>query len=353
MPHVVSAPADHPIAFVTELGEIVRSHAVSCLLPMTDHSMEAVLKNSWLLPDELRVIAPQPSAYRLASNKADLMDLATEAGFAVPESVRIDALEGFDLPGPSFFPAIVKPHRSVVTTGTGQRTLSVSIVQDRDTCRRLLGTLPNEAFPVLIQQRIVGPGEGYFALRWGGKIIAHFSHRRLREKPPSGGVSVYRESIPLDPALAAAGARLLDLLDWEGVVMIECKRDVTTDRPVVMEANGRFWGSLQLAIDAGVDFPSLLVRCAMGEDVQPVTEYREGLRSRWLWGDLDHLYMRLRYSPQTLNLPPGAPSRMAAIGQFLRLLPGRDHLEVFRWNDLGPILAETGARMGFSASRRL
>jgi len=29
-----------------------------------------------------------------------------------------------------------------------------------------------------------------------------FAHRRLREKPPSGGVSVYRESIPLAEELA-------------------------------------------------------------------------------------------------------------------------------------------------------
>jgi predicted ATP-grasp superfamily ATP-dependent carboligase len=346
--HIVPTPADHPNEFVAGLAGIVRRNAISCLLPMTDHSMEAVLKGRSMLAEDLRVIAPSPSAYQLASNKADLMDLASEAGFAIPETVRIDTLDGADLPDPGFFPAVLKPHRSVVATGTGQRTLAVSMVQDRDECWRQLKALPTEAYPVLLQQRIVGPGEGYFALRWGGKIIAHFSHRRLREKPPSGGVSVYRESIRLDSALVDAGTRLLELLDWEGVIMIECKRDLTTDRPVVMEANGRFWGSLQLAIDAGVDFPAMLVRCAMGEDVRPVTKYREGIRSRWLWGDLDHLYMRLRYSPQALNLPPDAPSRLTAIGRFLRVFPGRDRLEVFRWSDPGPMLAETLARMGLS-----
>ena len=47
---------------------------------------------------------------------------------------------------------------------------------------------------------------------------------------------------------------LLDELNWHGVAMVEFK--VTEDgTPYLMEINTRFWGSLQLAIDAGVDFP--------------------------------------------------------------------------------------------------
>ena len=44
-----------------------------------------------------------------------------------------------------------------------------------------------------------------------------------------------------------------------GVAMVEYRYDPASRRYVFMEINGRFWGSLQLAIDAGVDFPALLV----------------------------------------------------------------------------------------------
>ena len=47
--------------------------------------------------------------------------------------------------------------------------------------------------------------------------------------------------------------------------MVEYKRDSSTGQPYLMEVNGRFWGSLQLAIDSGVDFPRILVACALGE----------------------------------------------------------------------------------------
>jgi predicted ATP-grasp superfamily ATP-dependent carboligase len=152
---------------------------------------------------------------------------------------------------------------------------------------------------------------------------------------------VYRESIALPPALVTSGLRLLEVLNWNGVAMIECRRDAVTGRHVVMEINGRLWGSLQLAIDAGVDFPALLVRCALGQPVQPPTDYRVGVRTRWFWGDVDHLYLRLRRSAAELQLEPLAPSRREAVRQFFRFRPGQDRCEVWRWRDPLPFLVET------------
>jgi len=54
-----------------------------------------------------------------------------------------------------------------------------------------------------------------------------------------------------------------------------------------MEINPRFWGSLALAMAAGVDFPSLLYEMAIDGDVKPVLDYRVGVKARWfLPGDL-------------------------------------------------------------------
>src|SRR5439155_393437 len=92
------------------------------------------------------------------------------------------------------------------------------------------------AFPVLLQRRVRGPGEGLFLLRWNGRVLAAFAHRRLREKPPAGGVSVYRESIAAPPELVAAGTRLLEVLDWRGVAMVERWRDPA---PFIVETLGR------------------------------------------------------------------------------------------------------------------
>jgi len=97
-----------------------------------------------------------------------------------------------------------------------------------------------------------------------------------------------------------------------------------------MEVNGRFWGSLQLAIDAGVDFPELLVRCAAGERVPEYRDYRIGVRSRWFWGDMDHFYLRFRDEPKWR-------AARDLLGSFLR----RHRNEVWRWSDPLPFAVET------------
>jgi hypothetical protein len=101
-----------------------------------------------------------------------------------------------------------------------------------------------------------------------------------------------------------------------------------------MEINGRFWGSLQLAIDAGVDFPVLLVDAALGRPHPPATDYRHFVRSRWLWGDIDHLIARMRRSARTLALPEGSPGRPRAVLDFIAAFATPD--EVARLDDWRP-----------------
>jgi predicted ATP-grasp superfamily ATP-dependent carboligase len=201
--------------------------------------------------------------------------------------------------------------------------------------------LGSAGYPLLVQQRVEGPGIGVFMLRWKGEVIAAFAHRRIREKPPSGGVSVYRESAPLDPELFDKSRRLLESFDWSGVAMIEYKVDAGTGVPYLMEINGRFWGSLQLAVDAGVDFPVLLLDAATGASKAPMLTWKLGIQSRWWWGDVDQLLARLTRSRRALNLPPGAPSRLQALVSFLRLWRPGDRNEILRWDDPRPFFRET------------
>ena len=123
--------------------------------------------------------------------------------------------------------------------------------------------------------------------------------------------------------------------------MVEFKRDGATGTPYLMEINGRFWGSLQLAIDAGVDFPRLLADAALGRLPATPPEYRDGARTRWWWGDIDQLVTRLKRSAAALHLPPGTPGRWATLARVLvpGLSPGRH--EVFRLADPRPALFES------------
>jgi len=183
----------------------------------------------------------------------------------------------------------------------------------------------------------VGPGTGVFLLCDRGRLLTAFAHRRLREKPPSGGVSVLSESVPLDRYLRDEAMSLLGPLGWHGVAMVEYKQDSRTGRHMLMEVNGRFWGSLQLAVDAGIDFPYLCYQLAIGQPVALPSAYRVGVKSRWLLGDLDHLLIRLRGRRRELST--AEPSRLRALIEFLRR-PTRGSQDVFRRDDPRPMFHE-------------
>ena len=333
--HLTTDPLTDPSGYAAEIADLTRTLSARVLLPVTDASVEAILIGRHQVPPSVALPFPGFATFCAASDKAVMLDRAQRAGLDVPDT-RLLADGTASVPPADFFPAVLKPHRSVINATGARKHVAVRFVSSREQCRAALDAFPAGAFPILLQRRVRGSGEGLFMLRWDGRIIAKFAHRRLREKPPEGGVSVYRESIALPPDLVAVASRLLEELDWQGVAMIECKRDAETGRHVFMEVNGRLWGSLQLAIDAGVDFPRLLVACALGKRVMPVTGrgYRVGVRSRWFWGDVDHLYLTLRNGARPLG-------KLAAVRDFLTIGSRTSREEIWRWRDPVPFLLES------------
>ena len=337
VPDALVSPSD----FVTEVTLLIDRWHIDTLIPITEASLLA------LLPERATLGAvipfPDASVFRGMTDKSAVLSAAKELGVATPHQVvlqRKSDLGAMD-PGLLDYPVVLKPSRSVGEHDGQRVALGVLHVADAKSFKPVIQSLDDAAFPLLVQQRIVGPGTGVFLLVWDGVVRACFAHRRLREKPPSGGVSVYSESIAADPELVERSRLLLERMKWNGVAMIEYKLDASTGVPYLMEVNGRFWGSLQLAIDAGVDFPALLVAAATGEPMPPVTSYRIGARSRWWWGDVDQLLSRWRKSDSELALPSDAPSRLRATREFFSVLQPHNRSDVFRVTDVQPFVRET------------
>ena len=133
--------------------------------------------------------------------------------------------------------------------------------------------------------------------------------------------------------------RLLGPLGWHGVAMMEFKQDRRTGRAFLMEVNGRFWGSLDLAVQAGVDFPYLSHQLALGEPIETPQTYQVGVRSRWLLGDLDHLLLRLFHRNNGQHLPDGMPSRARALLDFMQLAGAGLHYDVISRDDPRPFVS--------------
>jgi len=292
---VYPSPLDSPQAFREWLLEQAASRRYGMLLPVTDITVQIATAAREELQQHVALPLPTSAQVELSQDKRALLPLANEAVLMTPRTWLRQPAEPLEQFAARLqFPVIVKPRFSKRWRDGAWRSGATRYVEDATQFVSAYRECEQVDPEPLVQEQISGGGIGVFLLLWNGELRASFCHRRVREKPPSGGVSVLCESVAPDTELIAASTRLLQRIGWQGVAMVEFKRDARTGVAKLMEINARFWGSLQLAIDAGVNFPLLLHRVAMGKSIPSPLPYRVGLRSRWLLGDLDHLLIRLR-----------------------------------------------------------
>jgi len=336
-------PVTESVRFIDFLSGAVRKNGIEVILPVADITTFLLTENREQFEPSCAVPFAGAEVVRRAANKIDIVQTAKSLAVPVPDSVivcKADCLPPFDFG----FPLVVKPARSRIRTNNGWVSTSVSFARDLEELTRDLESRGRHEFPLMLQECITGPGVGVFACYHDGRPSALFSHWRIRERPPWGGVSVLSQSTAIDPLAQEYALRLLDEIGWHGVAMVEFKRDVRDGVPKLMEINGRFWGSLQLAIDAGVDFPRLLVDGVRADRMPPPQPYKVGVRNRWLLGDLDALLLTLiggHIAPKGHQ-----PRRGQALVDFLKLGGGDLHYENPKWGDLRPGLLETRRWIG-------
>jgi predicted ATP-grasp superfamily ATP-dependent carboligase len=326
-----------PVTAPSEFRSFVAEHAVAgryeMLLPMRDITVQLVADIRDQLPAGMAVPMPRAEQIHASQDKLALLSLAEEVGLQTPQTYLRMAGESLELfAGRLRYPVIVKPRFSKQRRHGRWWSGTAQPAQDREQFIRAYNACERVVPDPIVQERISGSGTGVFLLVWGGKLMAAFCHRRLREKPPSGGISVLCESVAPQQELIERSFRLLQKLGWQGVAMVEFKVDARDQQPKIMEVNARFWGSLQLAIDAGVNFPLLLYKVATGQHVDPLSDYRVGMRSRWLLGDLDHLIIRLAARRGSIE---NGPSKLRACANFLGW-HRNTRQEMFRLDDPNP-----------------
>ncbi len=178
----------------------------------------------------------------------------------------------------------------------------------------------------IVQQYEKGTGYGVSMLFNNGKLRAKFAHKRLREIVSTGGPSTLRVSIK-NRVMEEYAELLLREVAFHGVAMVEFKYNEQTGDIRFLEVNPRFWGSVALAIQSGVDFPYLLYKMAVEGDVAPCTNYKTGVTVKWLLGDTAVLIKNIRSIRLISN----------NVKDVFQKINGYDD---FLWDDPFPLIAE-------------
>ncbi len=331
------SPLEDAESFQASLRDEILGGQYRVLIPMTDVTLRLVAHMREALALRVRLPIPSAEQIELAQDKGHILLLAQRLGVPYPETYMLHEDKSLEEVARRVrYPAVIKPRFSWFLQNGSWISGSVEYAYDSEDLTAKYKKSHSQIPYPLVQEKIEGEGRGVFLLLWDGQLRAAFCHRRLREKPPWGGVSVYRESIPLDQELVQRSIALLQAIGWQGTAMVEFKVDRRDGQAKLMEVNGRFWGSLQLATDAGVNFPLLLYRLANEENVPGQFDYKVGVKSRWLLGDLDHLLIRLKHSRELNGFSDFNNSRLRALVDFVKFYERKLHYEILRLEDPSP-----------------
>lgn len=296
---IYSSPVTTPDDFLKDLEDELRKESYDVVFPM-EFSTQVLLTDTASRPRierYTRLPFTDANIAKKIHDKAFIMQYARERGFDIPTTYVIDDIEQLAaIAGETAYPALIKPRNS-----SGSRGI-VYVKEKEELLTLYLKVHKQYPFPI-IQEYIPDGGEVYgvgLLFNFKSEIRASFVYKRLRSHPVSGGPSTLRESVKREDVREIAES-LMKSLQWTGIAHVEFKIDPRDGRPKLLEVNPRFWGSLQLAIESGIDFPFLLYKMAMEDDIEPVMDYNVGVRCRWLIpGDLLHFIK----NPERLRLKP-------------------------------------------------
>lgn len=328
-----------PDHWLADMLQILQAHRFELVLPCGDESMYPVQLHREELGRHAPVYAYDDALYRAAFNKYESTRLAAEEGVPVAQQVDITPASTADsILAELDLPLVLKPPSSIDESDPDVRCEVVRVRSATELEARLPDFTRFDTGAVA-QENFNGIGVGVEVLADGGEIKVAFQHQRVHE-PVEGGGSSYRRSVALAPDLLQATSRLMQRLDYTGVAMVEYKLNPATGEWIFIEINGRFWGSLPLAVASGVDFPAYLYRMRKQLPIEYPGSYKIGIHARSLLDDYHWFANNLRadHSDPTQATVPVK----SVLAEVRHLLKGKERIDTLTLDDPLPAVYESG-----------
>ncbi|MDF1596558.1 MAG: hypothetical protein P1T08_10770 [Acidimicrobiia bacterium] len=240
----------------------------------TDRAATTVFPTS-----DIALVSLVPATARLM-DKSTLTAGIIAAGLTTPPTRTFASAAELDLVGRELgFPLIVKPR-----TKSPGGPVSVRVDHAIDLM----------AVPVgvgVAQPYLNGVTRALAGVAWNGRIVARLQQRYIRTFPSAAGTASFAITEAIDPNRFGLLEALLG--DFDGIFQAQFVGEALID------LNLRPYGSMALALAAGLNLPDLVCRLTEGEDVATQTA-AVGVRYRWIDGDLRSLLSEIRAGDRTI-----------------------------------------------------
>ncbi|GGF65619.1 arsenate reductase/protein-tyrosine-phosphatase family protein [Alteromonas lipolytica] len=245
--------------------ESINSNHYDLVIPCDERAIYPLISHREKINSQTKLALPNKEVRDNLFDKHLTKKLATECNVRVARGELIYLADNSyeDLSRDFTDKFVIKPTESFNEDKLSSRN-KVAIISNRNEYDHYIKHADVKGQQFLVEEYFSGTGEGVSLFACKGKVQFLFAHTRVNE-PRSGGGSSYRKAIPVDPGMAQACIAICEKTRYDGVGMFEFKKNYVTDEWILIEVNARFWGSLPLAIHAGIDFPRYYAQYLLGD----------------------------------------------------------------------------------------
>lgn len=270
----------NPQEYISKIQQILAIGDI--LIPISPEVIELVAHNYVLLSEKISVPPIQLDQLEMALDKQKSIHFMQKIGIPTPKSFYPKSLnDAEETLSEIDFPIVLKLSQE----GNIPPQNRYGIAHNIDDFKTIFRGLSVFQSPIIVQEYIHGTGVGVSIISNNGKILAMYPHQRLREQFKTGGPSTYCSYFE-SKLIEDYAAIFAQESKWNGIVMLEFKYNPIGKTLCFMEMNPRFWGSMELAIKAGVDFPSIFLEWMLGNVIKPNHAPSTKLKLKYLSMDI-------------------------------------------------------------------
>ncbi len=331
-PIICPHPLDEREEFIQFLLKIGREEKHKPLLFVTsDDFLKAISRNREGLLQHFLFNLPDKDIIEAITDKFQQYELARKVGMSVPETyfpANISQVRG--LREKISYPVLIKAH----DVNSWRRYISSTVkgfmaVNERDLIDKFRMVFDNGS-DAIVQEVINGPDNRHFKICCyisnKGRNLLSFTLQKIRQYPIRFGVGSVVQSVDY-PELKEMGERFFASIGYSGVGSAEFKLDERDGRLKLIELNPRYWQQNALADKCGMNFPLVDYLEVTGQNPEPVSEYRNGVKWVNIYMDFNSFLAYRNESKLTLK-------------DWLVSLKGKKVFSDFARDDIQPVFYE-------------
>jgi carbamoyl-phosphate synthase large subunit len=232
--NVVLPCSDEEVLVLSGCKELFSRRGIA--LPIPDHEVVERASDRWKMSNAISKLHVKIPKTFSPSSKSQLGSAIEQIGF----------------------PLVIRPRLSRGARG-------VTYCKDGEGVELAFELLTRDYGSVIVQELVPGGPGSVFAVQtlWNAdhRLCASIVYQKLRERPPSGGVSWVGRTVHNDKLSDSAASIMKKIGPWTG--------------PYIMEINPRLQAPVLFLAKVGVNSADLWLRIALNEKVVPQFEYEE------------------------------------------------------------------------------